>query len=331
MQQKERKGITMKLKLNNNDFTTHVHTLEVTAGGVAYGNVTGIHSTMYEDKDTRSIKTVCKLNPSAYLGKTITNRYELIATVGEMLEAVGLDPDNYIVNRVDFSIDVVCSGGYEKYLKFFRAFIILVKYSKRCKNIMYSIDPTTFESLTIKTTCNRGTFEIEYYNKAREAYNKNRHTDIDGRLELRAKKLDIHCKDFKSLSGVFDNLLDTLNNAVASVDIMNDRLVESMCNLYAVKVKENTCDNIGDFCRFMESFIYSRKMLQELYMFSREHSNCKLLTEKEMQKKAMKFSNNFCDRVEGFQTFSKRDFVGLVTMISDFIYAYDCPTQTPHR
>lgn len=90
MQQKEREGITMKLKLDNNDFTTHVHTLEVTAGGVAYGNVTGIHSTMYEDKDTRSIKTVCKLNPSAYLGKAITNRYELIAIVGECLKLLGL-------------------------------------------------------------------------------------------------------------------------------------------------------------------------------------------------------------------------------------------------
>lgn len=319
----------MKLKLNRKDFAIHVHTLEVTAGGIAYGKADGIRATMYEDKATRNIKTVCKLNPSEYLGKTITNRYELIATVGEMLEAVGLDPDNYIVNRVDFSIDVICAGGYEKYLKFFKAFIILVKYSKRCKNIMYTIDPTTFENLTIKTACNRGTFEIEYYNKAREAFNKNRHTNIDGRLELRAKKLDIHCKDFKSLSGVFDNLLDTMNNAVASMDTMNDRLVDSMCNLYVAKVKENTCDNIGNFCRFMESFIYSRKMLQELYMFSRGYAGYKLLTEKEMQTKAMKFSNNFCDRVEGFQTFSKRDFVELVAMISDFIYAYDCPAKIP--
>ena len=329
MQQIKKGIITMRFTLNENDFTTQVHTLEVTSCGIANGSVTGMKASTTPSRHTGELETTCRLNPNAYAGRIITNRYDLIATVNEMLEAVQLDSRNYIVNRIDFSFDVHGDGSYEKYLKFFRAFIILVKYSRNCRNIMQAFDPTTFENLTVKTSCSRGSFDIEYYNKKREAWNKFRQTDIDGRFEIRAKNLKLHCAEFKSIHGAFADLLDIMDNATESVDVMSDKLVTGLGNKYLEAVRSHSCHDIGGFCRFMQEFIYSRKMLQELYMFSRENADAKQLSESMMQKRAMKFSSNFCDRVKGFQTISKNEYVNLVAMIFELIYTYDDPEKIP--
>lgn len=218
------------------------------------------------DTNTGEIITKLKLTPNKHAYKELCNSAEFHEEVKKMLTEAGynLDKLSWQYNRLDFSLNFLNAGAYEKHLKLHGLLMsLLYSYNYKWEDFYETYHKFTHVhqniKLSDKTKPHRR--EYEYYNKKQQQAKLGKETEYNARFELRECEL----RKRKTLDSLVNVVFDTATKlSQAEVEFENTEigLVRYLVEDY--KRNEN-CTPFDYACKKFSDF-YTREMAIQFFM-----------------------------------------------------------------
>lgn len=191
----------------------------------------------------------------------VLSHYNRLETLGEhnrtfsqVMKGFGIMIDENIkLERLDIAID--SHLDFDDNFKYFLYLFELITHNDKRADRWYTTNIDTLKQNSIKNIAR--SMDIVFYDKAEES--EGRHL-YNTRMEFRFKRLSKLDFESKLLQ-----LIDLIKTIDINIPLINKSMSNRICRLYDKEIKKGSINNLSEFVRKYNDYIYTKEILEALY------------------------------------------------------------------
>lgn len=246
------------------------------------------------------------LNLNKYAGKELWTQSEFNKYFHEALFDLGLSEEDTVFYRIDYRFDQL-EDTYQEQEKLHLALIALLSRTYKMENFYQSLNPITYEGLTVRAQGAR--YQFENYNKSKE----DPCCPARNRFEIRTLKVNDRC----DISRLMEEWIIRMRKALKNYDNLQNLCNMELVKLYQSEMKSKKVRTLSEFIRKYQQTIFSNSQLVDLM--------------KQLGKENPKSSAHNCKIKNKIEFVSRKDLETYIDKMSTVVAAYKNDTQEGYQ